>query len=166
MFKLLLSAGLLASSVGIAQAAPKCPSGQIYRITKKVCVDKATAIRDGVLNTRETRSTKRIESRANQGAQKTTTKTSLVSTNARSKSATEVARLDDTSALNWASTQDRPETSSRPATSSPAPVNVLPPATTTSDAASPFGALSNPWTSSLRGAPPHSVFSLQRTPEN
>ncbi len=48
MFKILISTGVLAVSISAANAAPKCPPGEIYRITQKVCMDKADAIRVGI----------------------------------------------------------------------------------------------------------------------
>ncbi len=163
MFRFLLSAGLLASSIGMAHAAPKCPKGQIYRITKKVCVDKATAVRDGVFSFREKRATKRVASRTNQSARRIISSTSLTSANAKPRPATEVARLDDASVSSWAATPDRPASANRPASTSPSPANAPALVQATSAAASPFGALSNPWTSSVRSALPHSLFSLQTT---
>jgi hypothetical protein len=57
MIKYFVSSGALISAMaalmGAAQAAPKCALGQIYRVTQKVCVDKTTAIRDGVIKTRQ-----------------------------------------------------------------------------------------------------------------
>ena len=44
-----VSAGVVGALIGAAEAAPKCPPGQIYRVTKQVCVDKATAIQDGII---------------------------------------------------------------------------------------------------------------------
>ena len=48
MFRILISASVLAVSIGASNAAPKCPPGEIYRITQKVCMDKADAIRVGI----------------------------------------------------------------------------------------------------------------------
>lgn len=54
MFRILISAGVLAVSMSAATAAPKCPSGSIYRVTKKVCVEKSAALRDGIIKRRDT----------------------------------------------------------------------------------------------------------------
>jgi hypothetical protein len=53
MFRILVSASVLAVTMSAANAAPKCPPGSIYRVTKKVCVDKSAAIRDGVIKRRD-----------------------------------------------------------------------------------------------------------------
>lgn len=161
MFRFLLSAGLLASSMGTAQAAPKCPPGEIYRITKKVCVDKATAIRDGVLRFRE-KAKNRTASNGVLSKNKIASNTTPDSTYPSARPATEISGLaEDVSALSWASIQALDGNPSAPASRSSASANLLPLETNTSDAASPFGALSNPWTSTVTSASPSSRFPLQ-----
>ena len=159
MFRFLLSAGLLASSVGIAQAAPKCPAGEIYRITKKVCVDKATAIRDGVISFREKAKKRIAPEKGLLSKNKIASDTTPVSVYPGAKSATDVAGLaDNVSALNRASIQARDENSSAPVSRSSASASLLPSWTSTNDATSPFGALSNPWTPSVMSVTPPSRF--------
>ncbi len=162
MFRFLLSAGLLAASVGIAQAAPKCPAGEIYRITKKVCVDKATAIRDGVLSFREKAKKRSAPEKGVRSRNKLASSTTPVSVYPGAKSVTEVAVLvGDVSALSQASIQAREDNSSAPVSRSSASANLHPSKSSTNGATSPFGALSNPWTPSVMSAPPPSRFSLQ-----
>lgn len=161
MFRLLLSAGLLASSVAFAQAAPKCPAGQIYRVSKKVCVDKSTAIKDGVLSARE-KAKMPVAFKANENPMGKTVSRMQDIVKSKPKATTEMARLaDDVGATSWASGQERGETTR--ATASPSTVGPIPMSAvkTTSVETSPFGALSNPWTSSVRNVSPPSRFSLQ-----
>jgi hypothetical protein len=166
MFRFLLSAGLLASSVVFAQAASKCPAGQIYRVSKKICVDKSTAIRDGVLSARE-KARRPFASKANENAMSKAVSRTQETVHSRPKATTEMARLaDDTGAPSWASGQDRGETTRAiTAPSSVGPI-LMPAVKTTSVETSPFGALSNPWTSSVRNAFHPSRFSLQPTVGN
>ena len=48
IFRILTLAGVACASVAPVLAG-QCPSGQILRVSKGVCVDRATAIKDGII---------------------------------------------------------------------------------------------------------------------
>lgn len=141
MMKILISAGVMAAMVGAAEAAPKCAPGKIYRVSKKVCVDKTAAIRSGLITPRQKASAARKSTRQaymeNRPEQHTTVK----------------ARHSD----------DTPAHSTAVATN-PGRTIILPPVKNVIGwAGSPFGALVDPWSSDGFSASPETRFSLRLT---
>ena len=63
MIRLIISASALAALVSVAEAAPRCAPGKIYRVTQKVCVDKSAAVRAGVYASRQARTKASTERR-------------------------------------------------------------------------------------------------------
>jgi hypothetical protein len=147
MMRFFVSAGILAAMVGAAEAAPKCSPGKIYRVSKKVCVDKAEALRDGVIS-------------ASQKKQKASTATR--SARLSSLEDRKANRERAPQALSRESEETPPaplaETASSARTVIQPPVqNVM------GSASSPFGALVDQWTSGSVSALPENRFSLQLT---
>lgn len=144
MMRFVVSAGILAAMVGAAEAAPKCSTGKIYRVSKKVCVDKADALRDGIISTRQKK----------QKASTATRSARLASPDAR-----EAERERAPQAVS----RESKETAPAPAAESASTRTIiLPPVQTVmGSASSPFGALVDQWTSGSVSALPESRFSLQ-----
>jgi hypothetical protein len=138
MIKILVSAGVLAASMGAAYSAPKCPAGSIYRVTKKICVDKSTAVRDGIIMRRDK-----------------ITKVSATSprTNALIPPAPERRHLAEAT-LHDPSPRDH--NASAQSALPQAPV-----AGRTGGAWSPYGALLDPWRAGDISVSPQTRFSLQ-----
>lgn len=56
---MLVVGGVVTLAAASSAEAARCPAGQIYRVSKKVCQDKAAAIRAGVYKPRKSRSRKK-----------------------------------------------------------------------------------------------------------
>ena len=137
MMRFVLSAGVLAAMMGVAEAAPKCSPGKIYRVSKKVCVDKAAAIRDGVISARQTK---------------------LKSTAAR-----KAARTAERKARKSAQV----ETSQAGEAVAPQRTIILPPVRNIiGSTTSPFGALFDPWSSDMVTVAAQTRFSLRMTTQD
>lgn len=148
MLRFFLSAGILAAMVGAAAAAPKCPPGKIYRVTKKVCVDKAAAIRDGIISHRPKAVATRNAAR----------RAALKKRQAEDLQGAKPARLIDPETT---SSIAKPRTSSD-GVSERSPAIIVPPVKKTiGGAAAPFGALVDPWSSDSSSALPETRFSLR-----
>lgn len=137
MFRFVISASILAASLGAASAAPKCPPGEIYRVTKKVCVNKTDAVRDGIFKVRQKAAKVRGELRHASLAPQTTPE---------SKPAPK-ARSDD------------PSSSGRNA--STRVTGTVATARFVDSVNSPFGSLLYPWRSDTINVSPETRFSLQ-----
>lgn len=139
MMRFVLSAGVLAAMMGVAEAAPKCSPGKIYRVSKKICVDKAAAVRDGVISARQTK---------------------LKSTAARKS-----ARAAERKARKAA----RAETAMSQASEASAPQRtiILPPVRNViGSTTSPYGALFDPWSSDMVTVAAQTRFSLRMTTQD
>lgn len=143
MMKFVLSAGVLAAMIGAAEAAPKCSPGKIYRVSKKVCIDKTSAIRSGVI-TRQKASAARKAARV-----------ALLHKRKSEKAA--VAKAPDEGTTTVAVSEEAPR-------SDVTRTVIVPPVTRpTGSTSSPFGSLLNPWTSGNLSAYPEMQFSLRST---
>jgi hypothetical protein len=146
MLRYVLSAGLLAAMVGSADAAPKCSPGKIYRVSKKVCVDKTAALRDGVISPRQKAAVTR----------KAAKRTAL------QKYQADRARVERPTASQApeAEQQDAGERERH------TPRIIVPPARKVIGwAMSPFGALVDPWNADF-SAPPEARLSPRFSTEN
>jgi hypothetical protein len=143
MFRILVSASVLAITMSTANAAPKCPPGSIYRVTKKVCVDKSAAVRDGIIK-RNDKITK---------AGDTSQRASVLTPEAQDRTA--VAAL----AHRDASPNDQ-RTATRQTPIQPPMMKQI------SASGSPFGILLDPWRSGDVSASMHAPFSLQLATQN
>ena len=167
MFRPLLLAGLLATSIGSAHAAPRCPSGQIYRVTKKVCVDKAAAVREGVVSSRQNVTKQKGAITSTRAERMRVSHASSSSPYVGKGAAPEVVKpTAEAVASRSVYTQAAPGNLGPAIGSTSAPVRQVPTSVSLGDAASPFGALSDPWTSGLTSALSQYRFSLPLTTEN
>lgn len=150
MMRFVLSAGILAAMIGAAEAAPKCSPGKIYRVTKKVCVDKTAAVREGVIsNTRK---------KLKESAAKKSSRLAMLETRkaARAQAARAVTpKVAET---------PPPQVVQEP---SQARTIILPPVRNVIGSTNaPFGALVDPWTSDSISSLPETRFSLRTTVED
>lgn len=136
MMRFVLSAGVLAAMMGVAEAAPKCSPGKIYRVSKKICVDKAAAVRAGIISARQTK---------------------LKSTAAR-KSARAAERK--TARAETAASQADEAGAPQRTIILPPVRNVI------GSTTSPFGALFDPWSSDMVSVSAQTRFSLRMTTED
>lgn len=164
MFKIFLLAGVLAASVASAQAAPKCPSGQFYRVTKKVCVDKAAAVRDGLLNNRQP-VTRRAEAAKKSRAERRRLSQSSQA-HAKQASPQDSATLEERSGVNQNTFSQAAKHDSGVSIVSPSGVQQSPKFVPAIYPSSPFGALTDPWTSGLTSTLSLYRFSFPLTYEN
>lgn len=145
MLRYVLSAGLLAAMVGSADAAPKCSPGKIYRVSKKVCVDKTAALRDGVVTPRQKAAVTR------KAAKRATLQRYQVS---RAKVERPAAKAPEV---------EQPDAGERERHT---PRIIVPPARKVIGwAMSPFGALVDPWNADF-SAPPEARLSPRFSTEN
>ncbi len=160
MMRFVLSAGVLAALVGSAHAAPKCPSGQIYRVTKKVCVDKALAIQQGIISSRQTNT----ESRKARGAAKQTLEQDRKPSQAASVSTASTDK--SASSADKSKAPEIAQTSRVNGTDAPRTIILSPVKNVLGWSRSPFGALVDPWTSDTFSATPEARFSLKLATED
>lgn len=144
MIRFVLSAGVLAAMIGAAEAAPKCAPGKIYRVSQKVCVDKTSAIRSGVITPRQKASANRKAAR--------------------------IALLNKRNSQKAAVTRPVSEVTDPPAFVEDAPraeatrTVIVPPVTRPmGSTSSPFGSLLNPWRTGSLSSYPEMQFSLRAT---
>ncbi|MBX9758831.1 MAG: hypothetical protein K2Y29_08630 [Beijerinckiaceae bacterium] len=150
MLRFVLSAGMLAAMIGAADAAPKCSPGKIYRVSKKVCVDKTAAARAGVISPRS----KKLKASA---ARKSARLATLESRKAVRVRTARVARVE------------KPEAPAPQVVEQTAPARtiILPPISNAIGSANaPFGALADPWSSDSFSALPETRFSLRTAKED
>lgn len=162
MLRIFLSAGVMAAMIGAAEAAPKCSPGKIYRVSKKVCVDKATAIRDGVIIARQKAAvTRKVARRA--ASEKPPAEQSQIETPARSIDPDTTSQIAKSSTARSETTE--PSLTSGGDSDRPTAVIVPPVKKITGWATSPFGALVDPWSSEGSRAAPETHFSLRLATE-
>lgn len=150
MLRFVLSAGMLAAMIGAADAAPKCSPGKIYRVSKKVCVDKTAAARAGVITPRH----KKIKASV---ARKSARLAMLESR--RATRAARVTKIEPVEKAETPAAQVAEQTA-------PARTIILPPISNAIGSANaPFGALADPWSSDSFSALPETRFSLRTTTE-
>lgn len=144
MMRFVLSAGILAAMIGAAEAAPKCAPGKIYRVSKKVCIDKTAAIRTGVITPRQKASASRKAARVALLQKRKAEKAAI---------ARPVSEQPQAVALN----EEAPrEEATRTV--------IVPPVTKPmGSTSSPFGSLLNPWTTGSLSSYPEMQFSLRAT---
>ena len=151
MMRCVLSAGVIAAMVGAAEAAPKCSPGKIYRVSKKVCVDKTAAVREGIVSARQTR----IKAIA---ANRSRTLSAIKTTKHRRLEQFTAAAREDTAR------ETRREVS---AAAEKSRTIILPPVRNViGSVTSPFGALHDPWSSDTFSALQETRFSLRMTTED
>ncbi|MFN3889678.1 MAG: hypothetical protein ACK4MV_04710 [Beijerinckiaceae bacterium] len=144
MLRILISAGMVAAMAGAAHAAPKCAPGKIYRVSKKVCVDKTDAIRSGVISPRQKAS----------AARKSTRQALLEGQTPQNVTVKERQEGDAPASSQTASAPDAGKVRTI----------ILPPVKNVIGwAGSPFGALVDPWSSDGFSASPETRFSLRFT---
>lgn len=166
MFRFLLLAGVLATSIGSAHAAPRCPSGQIYRVTKKVCVDKAAAVRDGVINSRQNVAKRTEPVTTTRAERRHLDRASTSRPYARKGALPDAVKPSNEATEIRSAYSQAPVAASAALATTSASVHAAPAGVLTSNTASPFGALSDPWTSGLTSALSQYRFSLPLTNEN
>ena len=142
--RLILSAGVMAATVGLAEAAPKCPSGQIYRVTQKTCVNKEAALRDGIISKR-TQARPARDARLNRAQKQVTRQTRQI----RQARLERPQRVDSVRDAAFSQPKFQPTAPAPAANSSAGSTN------------SPFGALINPWTPASITPPAQDRFSLK-----
>jgi len=151
MMRLVLSAGVIAAMVGAAEAAPKCSPGKIYRVSKKVCVDKIAAVRDGVMSARQTQLK------------------AIASNRSRKLSALQVSRQAPLERFTAAAREDTSRNTSAETSQSVEKNRTIilsPVRNVIGSPTSPFGALHDPWRSDSFSALQETRFSLRTTTEN
>ena len=150
MMRFVLSAGILAAMIGAADAAPKCSPGKIYRVSKKVCVDKTAAVREGIIsNTR-----KKMKASADSKSAR------LAMLETRKAAHAQAART---------TTGKVAETTPQQAVQQPEQAHIIilhPVMNVIGSTNAPFGALLDPWTSKSLSALPETRFSLRMTVED
>lgn len=168
MYKVFVAAGAMLAAVSVAEAAPQCGPGKIYRVTQKVCVEKTAAVREGVYKTREARITASADRKTvslQQGkAQPVARAKALRAARQDRRASARMARLEAAQERESARerTDDRPGGADAPRRSI-----ILPPVKNVIGAAtSPFGALADPWSSDRVNAPQETLFSLRLAVEN
>ncbi len=142
--RLILSAGVMAATVGIAEAAPKCPSGQIYRVTQKTCVNKEAALRDGIISKRTQARPARV-TKIQRAPKQVTRQTRQI----------RQARLDRAQLAD----DVRGGAFNQPKVQQPVTPSVA--INSAGATTSPFGALINPWTPTSLSSPAQDLFSLK-----
>jgi len=146
MFRYLVGAGALAAMMGTAQAAPKCAPGEFYRVSKKVCVDREIAVRQGLAAPIDRQA--RLKEAAARRAERLSREPAPLPPR-RDASANEPAGITIITA-----------SAKQPQGVFPRPARHLiagPP--------SPFGALLDPWASDKSIAPSPTLFSLRMSVE-
>jgi len=151
MFRYLIGAGAIAAMMATAEAAPKCAPGQFYRVSKKICVDREVAVRQGIAASvdRQARLKKAAERRAERLSRQQPPLPPRRETNANqpfgiTTGSTIVAQ----------------------STAQPHSIFLKPARNLNAGAPSPFGALLDPWASDKITAPETTLFSLRMPVED
>ena len=174
MMRFVLSAGILAAMIGVADAAPKCSPGKIYRVSKKICVDKIAAAREGVVSPRHkklsasvAKKSARLTAIENRKAQRAEARHSQIrraqvrEPEVASADETGSARRETTEASTTQSSQQTSQQTSQPRTI------ILPPISNViGSPGSPFGAIVDQWSSDSFSALPETRFSLRTSVED
>lgn len=150
MIRILISTGMIAATICAVEAAPKCAPGKIYRVSKKVCVDKTVAVRDGIIFAPKASATR---NGAKQAPPQRQASEVARETSGEASQITQVPRSETTGAA--------PGNPNAGESGSARAIILAPVKNIVGWTKSPFGALMDPWTSDGASAAPETSFSLK-----
>lgn len=146
MFRYLIGAGAVAAMMATAEAAPKCAPGQFYRVSKKICIDREVAVRQGIAASVDRQA--RLKQAAERRAQRLSRQQPPLPPR-REANANQPFGITTGATI-------VPQTAAQPHS-----IFLKPARNLIAGPPSPFGALLDPWASNKLTAPQATLFSLR-----